>query len=582
MISVLLVAVDVCISFVVIRDIKRQDSYYLSNMAQLYIQEQNETFFKLSRKLLSILMGNEGTKLDINDALSVLETSTDPLEVNVATTRLRSAFLEYTWDYGTDYQFFAFLKAADRYVNLNSLGQEEPGMEAVVRELLEEGILDTYSAKAKWTCIRISSGNYILKVMENNGRYLGCYLRASALLGPLEKLDFTEYGFCVLADGDNRPVTDFTGREKLVNRYLETRQTGLLSTWFVIEKSFDRAPFAVLIFIDNMGIYGKFLVIQAALVALGASILAVLIFIMRYIRRRVLRPIQEFADNLLSYDDSDGFVFDITSNELKELELANEQFRNLLRQIKRLKITLYENELKRQKIQNDYLQLQIKPHFYLNCLNFIYQMVELGYDEDAKRMASVTSDYLRYLFQSSMDLTELKSELEHVRNYLEIQKMRYKSAFSYYIEQDEETAECRILPLMIQTFAENSVKHTVSLDEPVEITILVCAELYRGGKAVHISISDTGKGFPADVLERLNRGEALEQQDGHRIGITNCLTRMRYFYGDGGSISFYNNPVGGAVVDMYLPAGEDGRQSFGNAGESERREGSKDESVAGR
>ncbi|MDO4322388.1 MAG: histidine kinase [Lachnospiraceae bacterium] len=551
--SLMLIAVDASITLIVIQNVKKQNSQYLSNMAELYIQSQDTAFFKLSRQMLSILVGDGGMKSDIREMMAVLETSRDPLELNVARSGLKNDFLEYTWDYGTDYKFFAFLEKRDVYIDLNSVGPREPEMEAGFRRLLEENLLNGYSAKAKWTAIHCRGGNYILKVMHSNGRYLGCYIRADALLKPLEGLNFADTGFAVLLDGTNTPVTEVDAEgQKPLQQYLAN---GTARDHLVIKNDFERAPFKILLFMDNLGIYERYLAIQAALFVLGAAILGTLIFINQYLQRRVLRPIQEFADNLLKYSDDEQFIFDITSSELKELELANEQFRNLLRQIKRLKITLYENELNRQEIQMDYLQLQIKPHFYLNCLNYIYQMVELGYYEYAKRMSVITSDYLRYLFQSSMDFVEIKNELQHVRNYLEIQRMRYQNAFTYYIEQEQETEDCGIPPLMIQTFAENAVNYTVTLDQPSEITILVCEEAYQGERYVSISISDTGTGFSQEVLQQLGREERFSQTpDGHRVGITNCLRRMKYFYGGKGFARFYNNPLGGAVVELHLPA----------------------------
>lgn len=503
-ICALLVLVDLGISMVVIRDAKKQNFQYLDSMAEMYIEEQDQQFFRLGRQLLSILMGSGGTKQEIGACLEVLEESGDPLEQNVARAKLQSAFWEYTWDYGSDYRFFVWLEKNGAYVDLSSNSQKVPGMEAALTELLKSGTLDTYSAKAKWTCIRLPAGSFLLKVMCSQGRYLGCFLKADALLAPFEKINATQKGFQVLVDEEGRSVDFYEkDREKLIEHYLADGDTGIFSPYYVIEKKLERAPFTVLIFLDNHGIYGKLFRIQAALVLLAAAIMATLTFFMQYARR--------------------------------------------------VEIALYENELGRSRIQMDYLQLQIKPHFYLNCLNFIYQMIDLGGYEEAKKMAAAASDYLRYLFQSSMDFVEIKSELSHVENYLKIQKMRYKDAFSYYIEQDEDTLGCRIPPLLIQTFVENSVRHSVNLDRSVEITILVCAEQLRGKGAVHISVSDTGEGFSEEMLRILNEGGTPAPEDGHRIGIANCLKRMRYFYQGKEKVGFYNNPAGGAVVDIYLP-----------------------------
>ena len=557
-ISVLLIAVDIFISFVVISDVRRKNTQYLENVAKLYIKAQDESFFKLSRQMLSILMGSDGGKSEINQELSVLESSSDPLEINIAKAKLKQDFLEYTWDYGTQYRFFAFLEKCDMYVDLNTQGRDgpDPDMESEVRRLLKEGTLDIYSAKARWSCIEIPSGNYILKVMYNRGRYIGCYLPAEALIEPLASSDITDGNFYTLINEDGQLAAGMGLSEKklgVLEEYLEKGSIGLFDGYFVIEIPFARAPFKILTFLANQGMYEKYFAIQTALILLGVSILGTLIFIMQYVQRRVLHPIQRFADNLLKYDDPEQFVFDITSSELKELEQANEQFRNLLRQIKRLKITLYENELNKQKIQMDYLQLQIKPHFYLNCLNFIYQMIDLGYGDEAKKMSAVTSDYLRYLFRSNTDFVDIRSELKHVENYLEIQKMRYQDAFTWYIEQDEESMDAVIPPLMIQTFVENSIRHTVSFERSVEITILVFAEEYQGEPSVHITITDSGRGFPPEILDQMNKGGGLLPEDGHRVGITNCIKRMNYFYHGKGVMEFYNSPLGGAVVDIYLP-----------------------------
>lgn len=561
--SALLILLDIAVSILVMRDVRSEACSYLSDMTELYVKEQDRTFFRLGRQMLSILIGNEGTKSEINRQLNILEESGDPLEKNVAISALRNFFLEYTWEYGAEYYFFAYLEKTGTYVNLSDTGDSISGMESCLKELLSDGTLDVYSARSKWTCITLSTGNYLTKVMYNRGRYLGCYIRADHLLAPLADVSSSGRNFYVLADGKYQVAADSNlskRQEEELQAYLKAGERNSLFCSFVIEKDFERAPFRVLVFIDSFGIFEKYFAIQMALIILGAAILGTLLFIMAHVQKKVLRPIQEFADNLKVYDDSDHLVFDITSNELKELEQANEQFRNLLRQIKKLKITLYENEVNEQKIRMDYLQLQIKPHFYLNCMNLICQMIDLGQETEARRMAVLASDYLRYLFSESLELVEISSELIHTESYLEIQKIRYGDAFTYYIEQDEETKNCLILPLVIQTFAENAVCHTVSLDWSVEITIMVCMEEDDEGEKVHISISDTGHGFPGEVLEKLRAGQDLEKKEGHGIGITNCLKRIRYYYKEKAQVQFYNNPLGGAVVEIFLPMTVSGNQ----------------------
>ncbi len=220
-----------------------------------------------------------------------------------------------------------------------------------------------------------------------------------------------------------------------------------------------------------------------------------------------------------------------------------------------MKIEVYEKELEKQRVQMDYMQLQIKPHFFLNCLNFIYHMAGLKLYPEIRTMAKTTSDYLRYLFRSNLDFVQVQDEMEHVKNYLDIQKMRYKSALTFYLEQDPETRNCLIPPLVIQSFVENAVKHTVSLDESVEISVTVFPEEREGRAYAAIFIADTGYGFDENTLALLQKGE-IKAGDGSRIGIANCLARLDYFYGGEAEVVFYNSPMRGAVVEIHIPIKE--------------------------
>ena len=75
-----------------------------------------------------------------------------------------------------------------------------------------------------------------------------------------------------------------------------------------------------------------------------------------------------------------------------------------MRQIKKLKIDIYEKELEKQKTMMNYLQLQIRPHFFLNCLNTIYSMAQTQLYEEIMKMSMITSNYFRYIFQNTQDL----------------------------------------------------------------------------------------------------------------------------------------------------------------------------------
>ena len=203
------------------------------------------------------------------------------------------------------------------------------------------------------------------------------------------------------------------------------------------------------------------------------------------------------------------------------------------------------------------LQLQIRPRFFLNCLNTIYSMAQTQLYEEIMKMSMITSNYFRYIFQNTQDLVPVKNELEHIKNYMEIQKMRYGDTFSYEIHAEEGTENIRIPPILIQTFIENAIKHSNTFDEPIIIRTDI-AWMTAGGNShenIQIQVMDTGCGFSEDILQSLNSAIPLEPQNGHRIGITNAIQRLNLLYGQGEAvITFSNLPSGGACVTILLPA----------------------------
>ena len=97
-----------------------------------------------------------------------------------------------------------------------------------------------------------------------------------------------------------------------------------------------------------------------------------------------------------------------------------------------------------------------------------------------------------------------------------------------------------------------SAKQALMADEKMLISVTVYPEDRDDEKYVNIFISDTGKGFPDEILCKLQNGQNISD-NGKHIGIWNCMRRFQYYYGDQGEIHFSNSPLGGAVVDIHVP-----------------------------
>ena len=412
-----------------------------------------------------------------------------------------------------------------------------------------------------WEVLMLGKNVYFYKSFHTGSHYACCFIPADNIIQPLKNIIKEKDGFISLTSQNG---TVLTNKELLKQHHIEFSRKSNSDSYetynkgnnLIISGALIMGAFYPQIILSKFRAYEKIILLQFIL-ALAVLLVAVILFTsIFYMKKHVLTPIKLFLENLAHLDDS-AETINLKDTNLLELEQANSQFKNLMRQIKKLKIDIYEKELEKQKTMMNYLQLQIRPHFFLNCLNTIYSMAQTQLYEEIMKMSMITSNYFRYIFQNTQDLVPVKNELEHIKNYMEIQKMRYGDTFSYEIHAEEGTENIRIPPILIQTFIENAIKHSNTFDEPIIIRTDI-AWMTAGGNShenIQIQVMDTGCGFSEDILQSLNSAIPLEPQNGHRIGITNAIQRLNLLYGQGEAvITFSNLPSGGACVTILLPA----------------------------
>lgn len=548
-ILMVVLAVYVGVSAMLLGRTRKQAIQEMDEMSKLYTDELDNRFLRISRSLFSNIMEkNQGYSV-LGDYIETMEHSDDPIKINNAVSNLRRICLSYAWEYGTEYHFFLYLKENDMFTMLTMTGvgyDIDKDLEDAVRNQLGLITDTSYSVKKKWNRMDSGEENYICKIAQNQDVYMGCYVNVKSILEPFTDTIVGDDGYVRLVDAKNRVVGQITS--KGIEQEPDSREA---NSGYSLSKNLNQAPFGIQMKISGdkilgvmMGSLGFLLVLAAALVLAGAAILL-------YLKKYLLEPVREFTDNLTKYDDDD-YTFHITENNLMELEQIDGKFKRMIHQIRRLKITLYEQELEKQKIEMDYLKLQIRPHFYLNCLNFIYSMIDFKQYGNARKMTKTTSDYLQYVFRSTSGLVPVKAEAAHCEDYLKILLLRYPDSFEYYFEIDQEVENGEIFPFMLQVFVENAAKHALTLEEKILISVTAFPEDREDGKYINLYISDTGRGFPKHVLERLKHGEGISENGSH-VGIENCLKRFRYYYGGQGEINFDNSPLQGAIVDIHIP-----------------------------
>ena len=189
-----------------------------------------------------------------------------------------------------------------------------------------------------------------------------------------------------------------------------------------------------------------------------ALIWCILALINSYISSRITNPIRELEKSVgvLEAGNLSAPVYIGGSYEIRHLgksisDMAG-QIRLLMQDIVR------EHEAKR-KQEFDTLQSQINPHFLYNTLDIIVWMIENEQKTEAVKVVTALARFFRISLSRGKSLITVKDELEHVRNYLMIQQMRFKNKFTYTIESDDEVLELASLKLMLQPLVENAIYH---------------------------------------------------------------------------------------------------------------------------
>ncbi len=187
------------------------------------------------------------------------------------------------------------------------------------------------------------------------------------------------------------------------------------------------------------------------------SLILILNMILSY---KITMPIKELEKAVKNFENG-NLDFKVNIEGFLEVTYLGEVINAMLDSIKNLIESVNREHYQKRKSELDALQAQINPHFLYNTLDSIVAMIE---NEKYKASIDMTIS-LAKLFRISLSKGEniipIKDELEHIKNYLKIQSIRYKNKFSYKINCDEEIINCATIKLTIQPLVENAIYHGI-------------------------------------------------------------------------------------------------------------------------
>lgn len=423
------------------------------------------------------------------------------------------------------------------------------------------------SSNGNWLIMKAANGDhYLMKINKDLGAGLsgGILIKMSSMVEPLSKWDTGEGGGTTVVSPDGITLANNffpLQRYQNISDQIAPKSSGfqivkdkeLDQQFLIVREASSHADleFELIIAEKNMLQNLPYLQLLIYFLPLGGAF--VLGIYLLYVQRILFKPLMQLIRGMRKIAQGELSIR-LHEGSSTEFAFLIATFNNMVDQIENLKISVYEEKIRVQQAEFKHLQVQINPHFYMNSLNIIYNLAALKDTKSVQKMSLHLADYFRFIMRTNRTTMTLKDEIDHIRNYLEIQVMRYPDNLTFDLQLPETYSQYAIPPLIVQPFVENAVIHGFTKQYG---TYVIQVKAEQDPEAPEefflLSISDNGNGFQPEMLQQLNSAQYLDQSGDDHLGIWNVRHRLQMNYGNRVTLRFLNKPERGALVQIRLP-----------------------------
>ncbi len=244
-------------------------------------------------------------------------------------------------------------------------------------------------------------------------------------------------------------------------------------------------------------------------------------------------------------------------NRDDEIGMLAHRFNAMVKEIRALIQENYQIEIKQKEAQLYALQFQINPHFMYNTLETISMAIEQGERETAVEMVSLLGRMMRFSLSNKRRTVSISEELQHVEDFLQIQKYRFEDALEYVVRCSIESENYGTLKFILQPIVENSIKYGLEHRQKVYIELEVDEVLddNTNTASIRFMIRDNGVGMDAERLGQVRRmlsdNQFMQRDSG--VGLLNVHSRIAMEYGEAYGLSINSEENKGTVTVLEIP-----------------------------
>ena len=295
----------------------------------------------------------------------------------------------------------------------------------------------------------------------------------------------------------------------------------------------------------SMGMTGM----RNLVVLLVALTVFAVVILNQMVSARISKPLRRLNDSVKEWE-AGNMNPDIYIGGSMEVEHLGKTLRSTVAQIRQLMDDIVVEQEEKRKSELDALQSQINPHFLYNTLDSIVWMITGERYDDAVFMITQLASLFRISLSKGKTVIKIEDEVKHARNYMNIQKIRYKNSFEVDFQIEEDILDGCIVKLVLQPLLENAIYYGMEfMDGEGEIHV----RGYRRDKDIYLEVEDNGLGMPEEEAAELLNGKERPHKHGSGVGLVNVHSRLKLRFGEAYGLVIHSCPDEGMMVQIHIP-----------------------------
>lgn len=280
-----------------------------------------------------------------------------------------------------------------------------------------------------------------------------------------------------------------------------------------------------------------------ALLGIGISIVISLLLSLH-----LTKPIKRLQRDMKQVELG-NFHIQTSLEEDNEINQLGQSFNVMVNEIKHLMDETVQNSEQKRKAELLLLHAQINPHFLYNTLDSIIWMAEQEKHEEVVDMTSALAKMFRASITRDQELVSIRVEIEHIRQYLFIQKMRYREQLDYVFDIPSHILHYKTVKILLQPFIENAIYHGIRSKTTPGIIYI---SAWQEDEQLIFEVRDNGLGMSAERLAEVTQGTVATNTQ-HGIGIGNVNERIQLYFGTTYGMTMTSILGEGTIVTIRVP-----------------------------